>query len=127
MSFLTHYPGAIPGKKRKLSLTDEEKQKKVKEYEKNRPDRKFSTKWQTDRPWLHYDGEKMSCKTCVEFFKNDKDCKNPFVIGTTNFRTSAVVDHERSNVHTKSADVINARDQTPSETMNSEAGKALKN
>lgn len=80
MSFLTHYPGAIPGKKRKLSLTDEEKQKKVKEYEKNRPDRKFSTKCQTDRPWLHYDGEKMSCKTCVEFFKNDKDCKNPFLL-----------------------------------------------
>ena len=35
-------------KKRKRMENDDEKQK---EYEKNRPDRKFSSKWQTEQPW----------------------------------------------------------------------------
>jgi hypothetical protein len=30
------------------------KQKKKQVYENNRPDRKFYSKWQTDRPWLDF-------------------------------------------------------------------------
>jgi hypothetical protein len=44
------YPGANPGKKRKQIENDDEKQKKKQEYENNHPDRKFSSKWQTERP-----------------------------------------------------------------------------
>ena len=44
MSLLRFYPGATIGKKGK----DDGKQKKKQEYEKNRSDRKFSSKWQTE-------------------------------------------------------------------------------
>jgi hypothetical protein len=44
MSLLRFYPGATPGKKRKQIENYDEKQKKKHEYEKNRPDRKFSSK-----------------------------------------------------------------------------------
>jgi hypothetical protein len=33
------------------------KNKKKQEYEKNRPDRKFSSKWQTERPELVFNEE----------------------------------------------------------------------
>lgn len=68
-------------------------------------------------------GKKCPAKLAWNFLKMIRIAKIHLLLVQ---QTSAVVDHERSNVHTKSADVINARDQTPSETMNSEAGKALK-
>jgi hypothetical protein len=37
-----------PGKQRKQIENDDEKQKKKQEYEKYHPDRKFSSKWQTE-------------------------------------------------------------------------------
>ena len=52
MSLLRFYPGANPGEKRKQIENDVEKQKKKQEYENNRPDRKFSSKWQTERAWI---------------------------------------------------------------------------
>jgi hypothetical protein len=45
MSLLRFYPGATPEKKRKQIENDDEKQKKKQEYEKNRPERKFSSNW----------------------------------------------------------------------------------
>ena len=50
------------------------------EYEKNHPDRKFSSKWQTKRSWLVFSEDKnvMTCTTCVEFFQSDK-ISNPFI------------------------------------------------
>ena len=50
MSLLRFYPGMTTGKKRKQIENDDEKQKKKQEYEKNRSDRKFPSKWQTERP-----------------------------------------------------------------------------
>jgi hypothetical protein len=44
MLLLRFYPGATSGKKRKQIENDDEKQKKKQEYEKNHPDRKFSSK-----------------------------------------------------------------------------------
>ena len=63
MSLLRFSPGATPGKKRKQIENDDEKQKKKQEYEKNRPDRKFSSKWQTERrpwAWLVFNEEKKT-------------------------------------------------------------------
>jgi hypothetical protein len=41
-----------PRKKRKQIENYDEKQRKKQEYQKNRSDREFSSKWQTERPWL---------------------------------------------------------------------------
>jgi hypothetical protein len=81
MSLLRFYPGGRDPreKKRKQIENDDEKQKKKQKYEKNRPDWKFSSKWQTERPWLVYNEGKhvMTCTTCIEFFQSDK-ISNPF-------------------------------------------------
>ena len=62
MLLLRFYPGATPGKKRKQVENDDEKQKKKQEYEKNSPDRKLSSKWQTQRPWLgFYSVRQVTC------------------------------------------------------------------
>jgi hypothetical protein len=58
MSLLRFYPGATPEKKRKQIENDDEKQKKKQEYEKNCSNRKFSSKWQTERPLLVFNEEK---------------------------------------------------------------------
>ena len=65
MSLLRFYPGVTPVEKRKQIENDDEKQKKKQEYEKNRSDRKFPSKWQTERPWLVFNEEKnmMTCTT----------------------------------------------------------------
>jgi hypothetical protein len=41
-----------PREKRKQIENDDEKQKETGVYEKNRPGRKFSSEWQTERPTL---------------------------------------------------------------------------
>ena len=101
MSLLRFYPGATPGKNRKQIENYDEKQKET-GYEKNRPDRKFSSKWQTERPWLVFSEEKnvMTCTTCIEFFQSDK-MSNPFISGCSSLRASTVTDHEQSKTHMK--------------------------
>ena len=59
MSFLRYVEGAQPGKKRKTSVTETEKQIKSKEYELKRKDKAFNDKWKTGRPWLSYDSEQL--------------------------------------------------------------------
>lgn len=117
--------GAIPGKKRKVSISDEEKKRKKKEYESNRPDRQYSKKWEKDYPWLQFDGAMMTCKTCSEHFDNKNN--NPFVNGTTNFRSSTVSDHAESQSHKKAVLVVKAKGQSSVQKLQSEAGRALKN
>jgi hypothetical protein len=51
------------GKKRKQIENDDEKQKKKQEYEKNRPDRKFPSKWQTE---FYKEKNVMTCTTCID-------------------------------------------------------------
>lgn len=53
MASLKYYEGAKPGKKRKLTQTEQKEQKK--QYEERRPDRKFNDKWKQGREWLIYD------------------------------------------------------------------------
>ena len=109
MSLMRFYPGANPGKKRKQIENDDEKQKKEQEYEKNRPNRKFSTKWQTERPWLVFNEERnvMECTTFIEFFQSDK-ISNPFISSCSNLRSSAVTDHEQSKPHMKATVALSA-------------------
>jgi uncharacterized protein YceK len=58
-------------------------------YENDRPDRKFYSKWQTDRPWLDLNKEKnvMTCTTCIEFEVTQS------ISGCSSLRTLAVSDH----------------------------------
>jgi hypothetical protein len=116
MSLLRFYPGATPGEKRKQIENDDEKQKKKQEYEKNRPVRKFSSKWQTERPWLVFNKENnmMTCTTCIEFFQSDK-ISNSFISGCSNLRASAVTDHEQSKTHMKAIVPLNAMGKSTTE------------
>ena len=89
---LKFYEGAKPGKKRKAPESEREVRKK--EYEKNRPERKFSPQWQVDYPWLLYDATKqmMTCTDCVSLYgekvnsDNNLQRLNSFILGCTNFR-----------------------------------------
>ena len=72
MSLLRFYPGVTTGGKKETNCNwrwQPENRKKKQVYENNRPDRKFYSKWQTDRPWLDFNKEKnvMTCTTCIEF------------------------------------------------------------
>jgi hypothetical protein len=96
MSLLRFYPGATPGKKgNKLKITMKSR-KRNKNTKKNRSDRKFSSKWQTERHWLVF-MEKKNCddmhymNKCIEIFQSDK-ISNPFISHCSNLRTLSVTD-----------------------------------
>jgi hypothetical protein len=56
---------------------DDEKQKKKQEYENHRPDRKFSSKWQTERPWIVLAfKEEKNVMTCLHAFNFSKMIKS---------------------------------------------------
>ena len=80
ISVLRFYPGATPGEKgNQLQLTMKtRKQKKEQVYENNRPNRKCYSKWQTDRPWLDFNKEKIS---------------NPFISSCSSLRALTVRYH----------------------------------
>ena len=82
MSLLRFYPGATPGKKRKQIENYDEKQKKKHKYEKNRPDRKFSSKWLVFNEELEkkyaptLDNYGQSCFVRISFLKMKCVCTN---------------------------------------------------
>ena len=53
------------------------KNKKKQEYEKNRSDRKFPSKWQTERPWIVLVfKEEKNVMTCLHAFNFSKAIKS---------------------------------------------------
>lgn len=58
--------------------------------------RNFQSKWLTLKPWLRYDPSKnvVTCNICIKA----KKC-NSFTKGNSNFKTSSLQDHLRSNDH----------------------------
>lgn len=70
-------------------------------------ERKFHKKWLDDWKWLVYDGYMMFCKVCISYEESGKGrSKYPinFVKGSNNFRTSALLDHEKSTFHKDATD-----------------------
>ena len=72
--------------------------------EKNKKCRKFNPQWIKERQWLRYDDDThlMFCVPCTNFVeskKNRTQYPNSFVKGCSNFKTSALADHETSRLH----------------------------
>jgi hypothetical protein len=95
MSLLRFYPGATPEKKETNCnwrwKTENRKKKQV--YENIRSDRKFYSKWQTERPWLDVRKEKKRDDMhYMHWIWSDK-ISNPFISGCSNLRVLSVTDH----------------------------------
>jgi hypothetical protein len=107
MSFIRYFEGAQPGKKRKI---ENEKTEKSKEYEVRRKERSFNQQWLVGRPCLSFNPTEntMTCIVCSDHYKKIKDQPlvddrnrkhNSFIIGSKNFRMSAIEDHSASKPH----------------------------
>ena len=143
MSFLAklkYVEGAIPGKplKRKSTATrtDAEKKAKSKQYEKARPERSFNISWKKERPWLEFDESKnvMTCSLCVKLASRNPQymtsnpnpkSSNPFVNGCSNFRTSALNDHEASVCHQRAQQLDKCKTVSGTQLLRTDAGRAL--
>jgi hypothetical protein len=120
---LRYVEGAIPGKKLNPSPTLQ------KNYEVNRCPRKFNSKWTENRDWLVYDADKnvMKCMLCIGQYgetpqQSNLQGQNKFLTGCSNFRVSAITDHEKSNGHIRATEIKSAKS---SNVASSAAGKAL--
>ena len=121
MSFLKYVEGAKPAKRLKLST--EAKKEKLKYYEAKR-ERSFQQQWLKGREWLIFDQEKnaMLCQLCKSSYAADPKLKSTsFVVGSNNFRASAISDHEKSKPHVKAAQYHSNKNKTPSEKAESQA------
>jgi hypothetical protein len=93
----------------KIRLAQERKRK----YKEHRPVRKFNREWQAKRPWLKFDDIKnsMPCAVCIEHYGTDANVsqnlenQNKFITGCTNFRISAVTDHETCKSHATAVNI----------------------
>ena len=82
-------------------------QERKRKYKEHRPVRKFNHDWQAKRPWLKFDDTKnsMPCAVCIEHYgthanvSQNLENQNKFITGCTNFRISAVTDHETCKSH----------------------------
>ena len=95
MNFLKYVDGAKPGKRIKITKTEEEKKNAQKEYELKR-ERKFQQNWLQNRSWLKYDAEKneIYCTSCLK-----DNIESVFTKGTSNFKLEAIKQHETSKAH----------------------------
>jgi hypothetical protein len=101
--------GAKPGVERKINQikSEIETKEKRKKYEQDkRPARTFNIKWQVGRDWLVFDADHndMKCRLCIDYHarsgkQDNLKQKHLFVTGCTNFHTSTIVDHEKSQMH----------------------------
>lgn len=72
----------------------------------------------------------MTCSVCGEYYKEPTSSVNfkgqTFLKGSTNFKISAIVDHERSVSHLKVASAFHASKRSNTEILTTtEAGKSL--
>lgn len=88
------------GKRKKQNNKNDEDASK----EKQSKQRHFNKSWLTQRPWLRFNEETglMTCEYCITYVNSGK-CHGQysisFVKGCSNYRTSAISDHEISKVH----------------------------
>jgi len=133
---LKYLEGAVSGKslKRQTILSEDEQNQRKKKYEENRPDKKFNKNWKEGRQWFQYDEftNVMTCKICIDHYRNNASVssnlkiQNTFITGCSNFRLSAVVDHEKCKSHIAVVDILTAKSVTVDEIRQSTAGKALR-
>lgn len=74
--------------------------------------RKPQASWKKNRAWLEYTDSGMVCTLCTYWQNKIESVKNfsgKFIKGSTNFKTSAVVDHERSQPHLKAVEYEDTR------------------
>ncbi|PVU99385.1 hypothetical protein BB559_000790 [Furculomyces boomerangus] len=73
--------------------------------------RRFNLWWLKDRSWLTYDQEKnvMRCTLCISSKRSNQFARE----GSRNFKTSALVDHEKSNDHQLSISQPNQNSTDP--------------
>lgn len=82
---------------KKAKVTNEEKLEKDRVYDKEKRVRNFQPGWKKDRDgWLDNTDKGMVCRSCIA---HSKDRMNSFVVGTKNFKLSAIAKHENSNNH----------------------------
>lgn len=126
MNFLKYSKNAMPGKKLQTVTVSEQKK---------RPpvDRKFVLSWKEGRPWLEYNDEKkaMTCSSCITFYGDTASShpnlkgQNTFLVGCSNMRVSALVDHEKCKAHQDACSKLAAMSASVVEVSQSKAGKAL--
>ena len=116
----------IKGYKAPKSKQPEQKNipKYDKEYEKNKRDRVYISKWEQGRKWLKNTSSGMVCTYCQDaegILKNMKmHITKQFINGCTSYRVESVSSHEQSDSH-KEATKIHQRQEHPEEA---EAQKA---
>ena len=69
------------------------------------PSEKTKLKWQNGRSWLKFTYAGMKCSTCCDWQTKIESCKNfnvSYIKGSTNYKQSAVTDHEKTDQHSKS-------------------------
>ena len=104
-------------KKRKI---ENEKTEKSKEYEVRRKEMSFNQQWLVGRPWLSFNQTEntMTCIVCSDHYKkikdqplvNDRNRKHKsFIIGSKNFRMSAIEDHSASKPHIIASQVAKSK------------------
>jgi hypothetical protein len=115
-SFLKHYDGAQPGKRKTASATQAENVREKHEKE-GFPECNFNQIWCQGRLWLKYNKEKndMTCTLCTEHAEtkqssNNLKHKHLFISGCNNFRISTVTDHEKRKGHLDALQVKHAKD-----------------
>jgi hypothetical protein len=116
-SFLKHYNGAQPGKRKTASAIQAENVREKHEKE-GFPECNFNQIWCKGRLWLKYNKEKndMTCTLCTEHAEtkqssNNLKHKHLFISGCNNFRISTVTDHEKRKGHLDALQVKHAKDQ----------------
>ena len=120
--------------KRQTIISKDKQNQWKKKYEENWLDRKFNKNWKEGRQWLQYDEfmNVMTCKICIDHYGNNASVssnlkiQNTFITGCSNFRLSAVVDHEKCKSHIAVVDILAAKSVIVDEIKQSTAGKALR-
>ena len=96
---------------------------KKKKYEETRK-RLFLESWNDNRPWLRNDEERgMTCEMCcglsdvnIQHWQQGSSKKNLFVVGSKNYKLSAIIDHERSNMHVRAVGITKSKEQALTQT-----------
>ena len=75
------------------------------EPSKKLPKASTQEKWKKRHSWLLFTRDGMKCELCVKWEDSIKGCKNfqrAFLDGSTNYKSSAVSEHEETDQHLKS-------------------------
>ena len=105
------------------------------------PKLKIQLSWKAEYSFLQFSSKEnlMFCKTCLKFEDKIKSSKNynpSFVEGCSNFRKSAIVEHAKTEMHTKACEFEDIQEaqklgekykKKMTSTANTPIGKSLQN